>query len=158
MKTLILLLSLFTTTASAQCSFLEQLSPYQQGVAYQTYRSGAAYDLGVTAVAVAWQESKLGLYKIRHGKGKDISFGVFHIASYWKTKGMSAFERGRWAQRMVEEDAFSIQTGVSDLLYWHRVRGSWRGMLHGYNAGSGSNQKYVDEVVSTVRELKTCEW
>lgn len=154
---IVLLLATFQT--KAQCTFLENLSPYQSEVAYQTYRSGAAYDLGLTAVAIAYQESKLGLYKVRYGKGKDISFGVFHTAVYWKTKGLSAFDRGRWVQRMVEDDAFAIQTGVSDLLYWkERRNGDWRRMIESYNSGDGSNKKYVDDVVKIVNELKYCEW
>ncbi len=144
---------------SQQCSFLENLSPYQKEVAYQAYRAGEPYDLGYTTVAIAYQESKLGLWKIRMGTPPDISFGVMHTASRWKTKGMTAFDRGRWAQEMVENDAQSIQVGVSDLLSWKSsAKGNWSRMVEMYNAGYGKNPVYVKEVKTIMREIKHCEF
>ncbi len=155
----ILLSNSVYSSQETQCSFLENLSPYQYGIAYQAYRTGQPYDLGFTMVAIAWKESKLGLYKIRMGTPPDISFGVFHTASHWKTKGMTAFERGRWAQVMVENDAKSIQVGVSDLLSWKvSAKGKWSRMVEMYNAGYGKNPVYLKEVKAIMREIKHCEF
>jgi hypothetical protein len=154
-------LSLVSTTALAKdnCAFLESLSPYQTTVAYQAYRAGEAYDLGITAVAISWEESKLGKYKVRYGKGVDVSVGVMHTAVHWKTKKMSAFERGMWVESMITNDAKAIQTGVSDLLYWKdRAKGDYKKMVNGYNAGSGKNPSYVKRVISVIKELKTCNF
>lgn len=120
--------------------------------------AGEAHDLGLTSVAIAWQESKLGLYKIRLGKGFDQSYGVGHSAIKWKTKGMTAMERGIWAQNMIEHDAMSISVMVDDIIYWQRAKKDWKKGVMAYNAGYGSNTNYRDEVVSTVKKLKGCEF
>lgn len=141
------------------CSFLDKLSYQQRLIATQAYRLGEPYDLGLTMVAVAWQESKLGKYKMRYGKGKDVSVGVMHSNVYWKTKEMSAFSRGVWVENMMNNNALSLQTGLEDLLKWKKsYKGVYKGMLNGYNAGYGENPTYVNEVITTVRELKQCKF
>jgi len=155
-------IALYSTTASAKsydCPFLQGLAPFQEDIAYQAYRAGNPYNIGLTTVAIAWEESKLGLYKVRFGKGKDVSVGTMHSAVYWKTKGMSAFERGIWVESMITNNAKAIQVGVDDLLMWRDVAdGDYRGMINGYNAGYGSNSKYVQRVVGYVRELEKCKF
>lgn len=148
-----------TPFAQANCDFLEMLSPYQTTVAYQAYRAGQPHEMGLTTVAIAWEESKLGKYKVRYGNGKDVSVGVMHSAVYWKTQGMSAFARGVWVEDMITDDAKSIQIGVEDLLKWKRInKNNYRGMINSYNAGYGSNIKYVESVISTVKILKGCDF
>lgn len=141
-----------------QCSFLNKLSPYQQDVAEMAYRAGEEHKLGLTAVAVAWQESKLGLYKVRMSTDfNDQSFGVMHTVSKWKTKGMTAFERGRWVENIVTNDIISIDTGVKDLVYWQgRAKGDWKRGVEMYNAGTGTNSVYLKDVINTVNKLKGC--
>lgn len=158
---LILLSSSVTASEAPQeglCDFLNKLSPYQQDVAEMAYRAGEAHNLGLTAVAVAWQESRLGLYKVRMNTHfGDQSFGVFHSVSKWKTKGMTAFERGRWVEKVVTNDVISIDIGVKDLVYWQgRAKGNWKRGVEMYNAGIGSNSVYVKDVVNTVNKLKGC--
>lgn len=156
----LLVLILTTPVTAKQCNFLEQLSPYQREVANISYISGSAYDIGLTAVAIAWKESRLGIYKTRIGNNKyDISFGVGHTALYWKTKEMNSFEKGVWAQEMVQNDIKSISYMVQDLLYWlSRRDGDWRRMIESYNAGNGKNSNYVKDVVDTVNQIKNCKW
>lgn len=155
---LLLFMVLVSNKSYAECDFFKKLSFYQQDIAYQAYRIGFEHDLGLTAVAIAWQESKLGKYKIRVGKGSDVSVGIGQTAVVWKTKGMSAFNRGRWVQSMIEHDAKSINVMMTDILHWQRVKGNWRAGIMGYNAGYGSNTQYRDEVVSLVKQLKYCEF
>lgn len=154
-----LLLGLSATSNAGTCEFFEKLSPYQIDVAEIAYNTGKPFDLGLTAVAVAWQESRLGLYKVRYNLDniKDQSFGVMHTVAYWKTKGMSPFEAGRWVQSMVEDDVKSINVGVQDLIYWRgRAKGDWKRGVEMYNAGTGKNPVYVKDVTATVNKLKNC--
>lgn len=154
--------SLFTNKAyaSEECDFLQKLSPYQYEIAYKSYRAGQPYDLGLTAVAVAWQESKLGLYKSRLGLTRyDQSFGIMHTVAYWKTKTLSPMDRGIWVQKMITDDARSIDLGVQDLLYWQsRAKNNWRKGIAMYNGGGNPNYRYANSVVKVVKKLKQCNF
>jgi hypothetical protein len=156
----IAMLSFSSTKATAQCNFINKLSYSQQEVAYQAFRLGQPHDLSLTMVAISWKESKLGAYKIRLGTSRsDQSFGVMHTVAKWKTKGMTAFERGRWAERMVFDDAYSLNVGLKDVLYWQEhAKGDWMKGVGMYNGGRKPNMKYAQEVRDIVREIKHCEF
>lgn len=155
--TLLIIFS-FNTYAKDQCEFLDNLSPYQRSVAYQAYRAGQPFDLELTTVAIAWQESKLGIYKIRY-RHNELSVGVAHTLVKYKTKGMTNFERDIWVQEMIQDDARSINIMIQDLLYWKNIfNGSWKKMVQGYNAGFGKNQQYINDITNTVKHLKQCEF
>lgn len=157
--TLVLLLIMLSFGSKAECTFFKGLTPYQIDVAHMAYRAGEPFDLGLTTVSVAWEESKLGLYKVRYNTKtiKDQSFGVMHTVAYWKTKHMSAFEAGRWVEDMVTNDVKSIDVGVQDLLYWqNRANGDWKRGIEMYNAGTGKNAGYVKRVTDVVKQLGQC--
>ena len=149
---------LSSSVMAEECNFLKGLSPYQKEVAYQAYRAGDGYDLGNTMVAIAWKESKLGLYKVRYGITKyDQSFGVMHTVAHWKTKGLSSFKKGVWIQGVIENNPLSIQTGLTDLLYWKvRSKGDWFNMVGSYNGGNTPNKDYASDVSILVDEIKQC--
>lgn len=154
-------LSNANTQEQGVCNFLKELTPYQQDIAYQSYRAGEPYDLGLTAIAVAWKESKLGKYKVRFNSSniKDVSVGVMHTVAYWKTKGMSSFESGQWVQDMLEVDQKSIAIGVQDLLYWQsRAKGNWLKGVSMYNGGYKPNYTYGKDIVNIVKQLKECKF
>ena len=153
------LLVLCVSQVNAECKFFKGLSHYQKEIAYKAYRAGYPEDLGYTMVAIAWKESKLGLYKVRYGYTEyDRSFGVYHTVAYWKTKDMDPFNKGRWIQSIVENDLLSIQTGLEDLLYWKkRSKGDWYKMVGGYNGGNVPNNKYTEDIVILVRKVKLCD-
>lgn len=144
--------------AFAQCPFIGQLTPYQESVAKMLYSVGQPYDLGNTAIAVGWQESKLGLYKLRMGKGKDISVGIGHTIVYYKTKTMDAFHRGMWMQDMIQNDRLSSDVMIQDLLYWKSHTDSWRQMVADYNGGWKGNMKYAASVAAITVEVSQCKW
>lgn len=154
------LLSTSSVVLSNECDFLDGLSPYQKEVAYKAYRAGYPYDLGNTMVAIAWKESKLGIYKVRYGDTKyDRSFGVMHTVSHWKTKGMSPFNKGRWIQSLITDDVLSIQTGLKDLLYWDAVnKGNWVKTVGSYNGGFNPNNDYSADVIRIVSKVKQCNF
>lgn len=143
------------------CEFFEKLTPYQIDIANQSYKAGLPYDLGLTAVAIAWEESRLGLYKVRHNvtNVKDQSYGIMHIVAYWKVKNMTPFQAGQWVQDMVTNDAKSIDVGVQDILYWQNAaKGDWLNGVGMYNGGWKPNKDYGQRIVNTVRNLKECEF
>lgn len=146
---------------ASQCEFTQQLSPYQKQVASQVYKAASPYDLGYTAVAMAYHESKLGLYKVRYNGSdiKDTSVGIFHTVVYWKTKGLSPFESGLWTQKMLESDAYSIQIGVQDILYWQgRANGNWSRGVGMYNGGNKPNIQYARTITKIVKNIKHCDF
>ena len=155
------LVSCDAKASEGQCTFVEQLSHYQKDVAYKAYHAGLPYDLGLTTVAIAWKESKLGLYKVRYNVDNvsDQSIGILHTAAKWKVINMTPFEAGRWVQKMVEIDDYSIQVGVQDILYWQqRAKGDWKKGVGMYNGGYKSNTSYANSISSIVNEIKACEF
>lgn len=144
-----------------ECEFFDNLTPYQIDVANQAYKAGLPYDLGLTAVAIGWEESRLGLYKARYNTTniKDQSFGVMHTVAIWKTKDMNSFEAGIWVQDMVSNDQKSIDVGVQDILYWQNAaKGDWLKGVGMYNGGWRPNEAYGQLIVKTVKKLKECQW
>lgn len=156
--TLILILHHNEANASNNCLFVENLTPYQYGVAYQAYRSGQPYDLQLTAVAVAWEESKLGKYKFRWGDGVDKSVGVGHTVIKYKTQDMSSMEAGMWVESMITNDSKSIDVMVKDLLYWQSRSDSWYEGVGKYNGGNAANLEYAKRIATTVKQIKNCQW
>lgn len=161
----ILAVALFTSCEAKadEVCFIDNLSTYQQNIAYQAYRAGEPHDLGLITVAVAYKESRLGLYKVRFNRDslKDQSYGVMHTAVYWKTKGMTPFEAGRYVERLLESDEKSIDEGVKDLLYWQtRAKGNWFKGVAMYNAGGipDNGVNYAKEISNIVRSLKHCKF
>ncbi len=141
--------------------FIKNLSPYQQEVASLVYKHAEPYNLGYTAVAIAYKESNLGKYKVRYNKDntKDVSVGIMHTAAYWKTKDMTPFESGMWFQDMMEIDQKSVSIGVQDLVTWQsRAKGDWKRGVEMYNAGYGRNPTYVRAVVTIYQEVKHCKF
>ncbi len=146
------------SVVAQECDFLKGLSTYQKEIAYKAYRAGYPHDLGQTMVAIAWKESKLGLYKVRMGYSEyDRSFGLYHTVAHWRTKDMTPFQAGRWVQEVIENDEVSIKYGLEDLLYWKaRNKGDWYKMVGSYNGGSRPNNNYAEDVVAIVRQIKKC--
>lgn len=142
------------------CSFVSNLSPYQKEVMDKIYYIAKPYDLHLTAIAIAWKESKLGKYKVRMGTTKyDRSFGIMHTVSYWKTVGMTPFEKGLLIQDLILDDVKSITVGLEDLLYWQQVAGwDWYKGVAMYNAGSAykNGLGYADGIAVIVKELMVC--
>lgn len=143
------------------CSFIEGLSDYQKDVMYKIHHISRPYNLQLTAIAIAWKESKLGKYKVRMGNTKyDRSFGVMHTVTYWKTKGMTPFEKGVLIQSLIQDDVKSITLGLEDILYWQRMaRFDWKKGIAMYNAGSSYSNglDYAEDIKNIVKELNYCE-
>ncbi|UZV41281.1 putative TMhelix containing protein IV [Vibrio phage vB_VpaM_R16F] len=157
-----IILSLYVKDVNAgECKFKQQLTPYQKDIMEIAYRHGEEYDLGLTTVAIAWKESKLGLYNVRYNRSNinDQSFGVLHTVARWKTKNMSPFEAGMWVENMITSPEYSIQEGVKDIIYWQkRAKGDWFKGVGMYNGGNIPNKNYAESITSIVRELKHCEF
>lgn len=160
MKAALLALALLSPVSHANCKFIEDLSMEQRAVAQECYLAGAPYNLGKTAVAIGWQESKLGKWKVRFSEVKkyDKSVGIGHTNIYYATKNMTALQRGIWIQQMIQDNQKSIAKMIQDLLYWQSQSEDWKGMVQHYNAGWHKNPKYLQDVVTTIDQIKSCKW
>lgn len=144
--------------ANAQCSFKNKLNPEQITAAQKIYHTAKYYDLGVTAIAVAYQESHLGRWKTRHATAYDRSYGYFHNLYYYATKGMTNIEKEQWIDRMINNDEYSIWQGIQALRYWKKHSKSYNQMLARFNGGWKGNQKYADKVKNLVVQVQKCKW
>lgn len=143
---------------AAQCAVINNLTPYQYEVARKGYLHGLQSDLGYTVVAIMWQESKLGLYKINTTDGKYGSYGVGHALIDYRGKHLSSFEKNQLAQKLIDSDDFAIQTIISDLETWKKHSKSWSQMVSRYNGGWKGNQRYVELIRNHVSRIKDCDF
>ncbi|UUW39799.1 putative TMhelix containing protein IV [Vibrio phage VPMCC14] len=156
------MLALYAKDVDAgECKFIKNLNDYQRDVARKAYLSGEPHNLGLTAVAVAYKESRLGLFKVRYNSNntKDQSFGVMHTVGFWKVRDLSPFKAGEYIHRLIQSDDFSIKVGVEDILYWQKqAKGNWSKGVAMYNGGFKPNYNYSKRITTIVKQIKNCKF
>ena len=103
------------------------------------YELGKPFDLGHTMAAIAWQESRAGVYLVNM---QDPSAGVFHnnlksvLARHEELRD-TGWQRNRIAQRLIESIDFSGAEALAELKYWQSVHGdrAWLLIWQSYNGG-----------------------
>lgn len=138
LKLLLLLLTLTTLSAES----ISELSEPQKALANSIYSKGKKFDLGYTMVAIAYQESHLGKYRINLS---DPSCGIFHIMpkSLIKRTDLTnnSWNRSRLCERLILDDDFSFSAALLELKYWENywkskgVSKVWSHMVASYNGG-----------------------
>lgn len=156
------MLALYAKDVNAgECEFTNNLTNYQKEVARKAYLAGEPYNLGLTSVAIAYEESRLGLFKVRYNTNntKDQSFGVMHTVGFWKVKELSPFVAGDYIHKLIQSDDFSIKVGIEDILYWQKqARGNWSKGVAMYNGGFKPNYSYSKRITHIVKQIKNCEF
>lgn len=139
----------------------EKLSEQQKNTARDIYRLGKPYNLENTLVAIAWQESRLGLVPINL---QDPSCGVMHInvktyLGLHKLKD-TPYNRNWYCNRLLSDLHLTISTAIEVLLWYKNYhRGNYSKMVKSYNAGFNTHlpqaDKYYKEVFHNVKILQT---
>lgn len=143
---------------ASECKFKQQLDVDQREAAQLLYKVAAEYDLGYTAVAMAWQESTLNKYPYRKTSNYDHSVGVLHNLVHYNTKGMSKIEKQDWINRMQTDIHLSVKTGVDAIRYWKKHSKSYTQMLARFNGGWKGNIHYANKVKKHLKKVVKCDW
>lgn len=137
-----------------------KLSKEQRSIAREVYNLSKPYGLELTLVAIAWQESRLGLVPINL---QDPSCGVHHInvktyLNLHKLKDTS-YNRNWYCNRLISDLQLSTSTAL-EVLIWYRNyhKGDYAKMVKSYNAGFNTRLKqadrYYQDVYHNVRILE----
>lgn len=158
---LLCLFFLFSGKVRADELVWDNLSEQQKVVARQIYNLGKPYQLELTLVSIAFQESRLGLIPINL---QDPSCGVHHInvktyLNLHKLKDTS-YNRNWYCNRLISDLQLSTSTAL-EILIWSRnyYKGNYAKMIKSYNAGLKIHlkqaEKYYNEVYHNVKVLET---
>lgn len=165
---LLVLGSLFANTEKALYDELTKLTQQQKYIMYESYILGAEHDLGYTLAAIAWKESKFGLWIINLADGKHGSFGVYHILleSAMFRNGVSdssSWYKSRLAEKLMIDLNFAANEALSELLYWKkkwsRLDRVWSRTVASYNRGnasinSNSGREYAKDILLRTKVIK----
>lgn len=145
---------------------LTRLNENQLKIMLYSYEAGLPHDLGYALAAIAWKESKFGLYLMNISDGKMGSYGVYHIlmdTAAARNKLKTSWDRSRFAERLVFELDLCADEAIAELTYWKRFfkrsATPWKAMFAGYNAGhkglnSIAGKAYADDAVLRVKALQ----
>jgi len=142
------------------CNQLNNLAPSQRLVLENAFVNGLSVDFGFTLAAIAFEESKAGLWNINF---QDPSAGVFHtsLRSVLQRLNMkdTSFNRNLIGQRLIDDETFASKMAIKELRFWQKVHnGDWMKMYESYNAGYGKNPKYATRIRSNIRTLVSCKF
>lgn len=139
----------------------DKLSEQQKAQARQIYHLGKPYQLELTLISIAWQESRLGLAPVNI---QDPSCGSHHInirtyLNLHKLKN-SAHNRNWYCNRLISDLQLSTATAIEVLLWYKNYhKGNYSKMIKSYNAGFNIKipqaDKYYKEVYHNVKILET---
>lgn len=138
----------------------ESLSYEQRLTAVKIYNVAESYDLAETMIAIAWQESRLGLVPINLD---DPSCGVFHFTAktYLWQNGMknTLHNRNVVCMNLINSVELSTENAIK---YFLRMKKHFKGnhdkAIKSYNAGYKINskraKKYGEEVRAYMKDSK----
>jgi len=156
MKWLLLLLSV--TTLYSNASQCYKLDKGQQDVLVEAYEKGRDHDLGYTMMAIAWEESSAGKYRVNI---QSHDFGVMQnslktAAARTNTKGY--YGKMRLIEDLIKDDNLSMSLSLEELLYWKKQTGTWRNMVSAYNNGWRYNKGnvYLTKIITHVKMFQKC--
>lgn len=166
MKLLIALIIGLLPIISAEELVWSKLSEQQKQTARYIYKIGSQYDLGATLVAIAWQESRLGLYPVNM---QDPSCGAFHqiLPNYIRQHNLkdTPLTRNIVCGNLINNLDLATLQAVEVLLFfkkYHTTRKNYPvypNMVKSYNAGFKTNiqkaETYYKQVYHNVKILES---
>lgn len=147
---------------------LDKMTPMQKSNFWYIYNRAKPFGekTALAMVAIAWNESCLGLWPMNLTDGKYGSFGLFHnlAESVLKRHDMkvNGWNASRIGERLVFDKGFSFAESLEELKYWENV---WRSKgvrryfhraLASYNAGWKwkKGKKYAKKIEKKMRLIE----
>lgn len=156
MKWLAAVLALLTFSSQADMCY--KLDNDQRKVLVSAYEKGRDHDLGYTMMAIAWNESSAGKYRVNL---ESHDFGVMQnslktASARTDTKGY--FNKMRLIEDLIKNDELSMSLALEELLYWRGKTGTWRNMVSAYNNGwaYSKGHVYLTKIIRHVKMFQRC--
>lgn len=141
------------------------IEPSQMAAIRFSFEYGRAYDLSYTLAAIAMKESMAGLWKINL---QDPSGGLYHVTLDKAIRKLNIkdtnLNRNVAMQTLVDDDYFSAEIAVEEILFWKRKSGgNWNSVWAKYNAGSFGDKTtrgklYAVDIARNIQKIKHCGW
>lgn len=146
---------LYTVPNIPSCS---TMSARQLEVLQLAHSIGTSADLGYTLAAIAWEESKAGLYLVNN----DLTdFGIMQVSLKYAKVREPELSTGQLVQRLITDDSYNINQGLKVLRYFEDYwEGDWKLAVRSYNAGFKHTDavKYQLRIAAYVRVFQQCDW
>jgi hypothetical protein len=144
----------------ATCDELGSITPEQYLNLEFSFVQGYPHDFGFTMAAIAWQESKGGIWNLNL---QDPSAGMYHTSLKTAVARLemkdTPFRRNMLAQRLIDDKEFAAAMAIKELQFWYEYHhGNWMKIYSSYNAGFGSNTAYANDIRQTIRTLQKCKF
>jgi len=135
---------------------LDSLNDEQKYWLDYVYRRCSKYNLAYTCVAVAWEESQFGVYKVIPWSG---DYGLMGINLYWYMKDngynyRDRYLRSRLATKLTCDDDYNIMYAIAKLEKLKQKYRRWREVWAHYNGGTRPNWIYAKKILNKIIAFK----
>ena len=135
---------------------LNALTPEQTNWLKYIYRRCMNYGLENTCVAVAWEESQFGVYKVIPWSG---DYGLMGINLYWYIKDnnynyRNKYLRSRLATKLTCDNDYNIMYAITKLEKLKNKYKSWKTIWAHYNGGTYPNWYYAKRILNKIRAFR----
>jgi hypothetical protein len=160
---IVMFVSLNATSIKQNIRTLNHLTKQQKDVLFKTFKKAKPYDLSYTMVAILWQESFFGKYKINL---QDPSCGYFHklLPEYAKELNLKP---NNWNQSRICQSLLNFNTSFDVALSTLQTKYNyckitynsnyepllWKCMVTRYNGSGKQAKKYYKEITKKIRAL-----
>ena len=140
-------------------SDLEFLSIDQLAIMHFVMDVGDIYNMKYTLTAIAYKESKFGIYLINPITG---DYGILGVnlknflavkkvkSNYWKDMEL--------ASRLTVDNSLNVSVAIDNLKYWRsKVGNNWRVIWGSYNGGWRPSAKYAEDILNIIKAIKLYE-
>lgn len=146
------------TCTTEQKQTLQQISEKQWRVLYAAHDKGEPHDLGYTMMAIAWEESSAGKYRVNLNSH---DFGVMQNSlktAEARTKTKGYYAKMQLVERLIKDDDLSMDLALEELLYWKKHTKTWRHTVSGYNNGwaFAAGEVYLNRIIKNVKMFMNC--
>lgn len=152
----IIMLTLLSVGANASQCY--DLNDSQKEVLAKAYDVGLADNLGYTMMAIAFEESTAGKYRMSF---ETHDYGVMqnNIKTASSRMGVKGYyNKLALAERLIKDDELSMNLALEELLYWKKHTPNWRGMVSAYNNGWAwsKGDAYLDKIIKHTNTFIKC--
>lgn len=130
---------------------LNQLTHYQKYWLSYVHKKCEHYNLGNTCVAIAWEESQFGVYKVITDTG---DYGIMGINLKWfiidNGYRNNRYSRARLATVLTCNDDYNIMYAVAKLEKLKTKYKSWKAVWAHYNGGTHPNWRYANRILNKI--------
>ena len=122
------------------------------------YRRAKKYDLALTCIAIAWEESFFNVYGVIDDT-KD--YGLMGINLYWyiRDNNLGSYKnrylRSKVATKLTRDDNYNLLYAITKLeKLKNRYHHDWKKIWGCYNGGSKPNYRYAMRILNKVYVLR----